>query len=1051
MLNEISNNIGDNKVPLEIDKEFQYIDKGFIDVLKFTTANGNSLVVNNINVNDLTSLIGNIEELTSNEIKVTELIFDEILGKLLFGKKLALRCDGFTLSVGEGFQYVDIRSISRPTWNNSQVALTSDISNPLKLIGVGPTEDRPTEDLNKGDYYLSTDEPALTVYVYDGKVWHQFQYWTLDMYRTAKDQDIIDAEIKQTIADNKQTSDTNEAQLKDQLDTLTTKEAEDVSDLKDDINDINTSINDIKAEQTIQNKAIQTNTNAIADKLTDAPVDDFTYSRKNNEWVAIDHMFDEKFVPQESSDEEENVGIISNKEGEISLNSSKSISVSTPGKDYPSNNNAPINVEYLHNNIKLTTTTNESDRVLRVVTANVGADPLSTAASVIPNTGNANTYAANVEGSDWYRRTKDFIYYKVDNVADQTASSFSFWMSIDRNGNVINMTDPGADLEQAVAGQSDFEKWITYHPSAWNGSTDNVAYFIRSGTNQSIEMYDNGKHIGHVIDGDGLYYGLLNVPVVQQANRAVGGKSLRRPTSPRCIVVNNSTTAGIDTTAGIIGVDKNGNEGLNRWKPFSLPTSIKYGPYGIAAGNNHWFAQEMTSNTWMAIDGNGEVKSYTLKDPVTDNVLGATINNVKNNFIELSNGDCLFYVYDATNKQGYWIYCNDSFTEDESPFVVYRAYDYSSSLFPLAENYPFVEHGDFIYFFPTIARQIADTIAYGTAETYRTYSRFNKATKEWVDFKTPWQNPAAESQTIAVKTYDKEEGKDYLWLFQSCNTPTASAPRQYLCVVIAENGEIQHIDIKNSTRTPWYQPDQDPVNPDITVPGTGEQVSADIPWFDNVAISGTTLLANYNFPMNGSGDQVFTRVQTSRPTLPYVAVTRKGIGIMVSNAARDVMVFYGNGKFYRCSYPNANSQGPWSNFTQERYLNIGMLSGIDGVKLVVKFNNDLISRTATTQNNSSAIIYIKVDPNNPLKEPQYFWKPYPVHTLNRRYFDRMDSSGYYITDFSDYKRVNFQDITPLSAGYDSTVSMTAYEIEAPLSDDVLYLKDGDYIISSTEI
>lgn len=1188
MLNEITNNIGNNNETLDIDKEYQYIDKGFIDTLKFTTGTGKQLTVANISVQDLTALVGNINDLTSKTIQVTELVFDEILGKLLFGDKVALSIENFTLKVGEDFTYLDIRSTSRPTWNSSQLAITSDISNPLKLIGVGKTEDRPTEDLQPGDYYLSTDEPPLTVYVYGtDNVWHQFVYETLDMYRSASEQDVIDAEIKQSITDNKKASDNKDIELQTQISNLETKETEDIENVNAELTVINEDINDIKAEQTTQNKNISDNATAITTKINDAPASNpkeqtLHYARNNKQWVPIDNMFDDKYVPIVSyetihssslpagtilqrnevyvqddperttlsgwwlrttpltskypqyaslitsakySTKEEydyvmshwdvleadaqqtfkeciidpydagyiignipnvlnydsqvpisgegcslqtdialNVGTIENDDGAVNIISNKAVTVSTPGSDYPleimpdggippSTWKAATNIGYLWSHLKVSTTKSENDRVLQVKTYNDGSDPLASAASAVPASSIANIYTNNLMANRFYVRTKDYVYYKVDNVSGQSASSFVFWFSIDKDGNVINMTDPASDNEQAVAAQTDFETWMTYHPSAWNGTNDNYAYFPRTGTLSSIEIYNNGKHIGHVTDGDGLYTPLYSVPVTEVNFRSVGGKSLRNPNTSRILMVNNSTSADNALLAGIIGVDKYGNEGLNKFKSFNIPTNIIYGPNGVAAGKNHWYAQEATSNTWMTIDKNGEIKSYVLKDPVTGLALGATIQNCMNNFIELENGDCMFFVLDVNANICYHIYCRDDFEEDEDPFVVYRSgVNYSLSSYPLCKFFPYIEFGDFIYFIPTTGSSIdgtaLDTTTAAANTLLRSYSRFNKTTKTWVDMSTPWN--VNNGQIVCVKTYDKEEDKDYMWMFQAQSETTSASPRQYICQVFSEDGQITQIDLKNSTRTPWYTDDTD-AESSIVIPNTGESVSADIPWFDNSAVSNTTLLSTYAWPLNNSGTVGWSYRQTVRPTMPYVAVTRKGIGVIVSNAARDIMVFYGNCKFYRKSYPNVNSQGPFGTFTTQGAGNACyMLPGIDGVKLAVVFNNDLV--TIPANNSAVAMIYIKIDENDPLKEPKYFWKPYPLGSIYKRYLDKIDSAGYYITDASEYKRANFQEITPLSNWSAGTMrGMTTYEIEAPVVSKTLYLKDNERVISSTNI
>lgn len=1159
MLKEITNNIGNNSEERTIDEEFQYIDKGFIDELKFTTAEGKELTVENISVSFLKALVGEIDKLTSKTIIVDKLKFDEILGRLLFGDKEAMSITQLTLNIGSGFNKINFASVQRPEWQSTQVALVSDITNPLKLIGIGPTEERPTSGIKAGDYYLSTDEPALTVYVYTGKTWQKFEYQTLDQYRNAKDQDVIDDQIKQSISN------------------LEEKEIQDVSAVNEKIETVNERIDEVDSKikdnktlieantEAIQKNAddIESNKQEINTKIPDAPHDtideqESTYARQNGEWKAIDEMFDAKFVLSEVKEyldslpegtvlekqsdvleyDDKYIGLwdikgkynltgyttkqmvdyveankdkidskyvdlildayrakqvigttrndfgdhwddipfndltseadtsvdgeglsvssnivlathaIENKEEGISITSDKSISVSTPGKDYPSNAKAPVNVEYIESNLKVSTIEDENNRVLRVETFNAGSDPLSTAASIAPNMGTANLVNAPALWSNWYVRTKDYIYYKVDNVANQTASTFSFWFSIDRDGNIINMTDPGLDADQAVAGQSDFSSWVTFHPKAWNGENDNIVYWPSSGANGNgqIRAYKDGRFYGRVRANDGTIAISPAVPVVDQTVRFIGGKSLKRSEHPRCILVNNSSVAAVNQTANIIGIDSNGVESLLGTRRFNLTGNIVYGKDGIAAGYNHWFAQIGSTNQFMAIDGQGECKSYVLTDPVTQLEVGNTVNNARNNYIELDNGDCVFFVSDAVNNISYFVYCRDNFTEDESPFEVYRVpKNYAADKFPIASNFPFVEHGKFIYFFQTVLQNINSTVGFPIDNTY---VRFNKETKEMVTFTGPW--PFVTHCSIrAVKTWDPDEKQDYLWLFPSFpEVPTLG--RQYICICIAPDGTEMHINLQTGQTTAWFDPEQEPADPSVDNPDAGS-IRETVAWFDNSEISGEVRLGTWNYPLNPSGTTQWYYTQMPVPSVPYLAVTRKGIGVLLSNSAHDICIFYGKGHFWRKDYVNLNARatGPWSDFTTDSTV-ATVIPGIDGVKLMVRFNNDLVSGGGSAASNE-AVIYIKIDETDPLKSPTFFWKPYPAQAAHRRYFDYIDSANYYITDSSDYKRVNFQEITPLTGGYSTMVGMQSYEIEAPLVSKTLYLKDGDKVISSTNI
>ena len=717
--------------------------------------------------------------------------------------------------------------------------------------------------------------------------------------------------------------------------------------------------------------------------------------------------------------------IVSDDNG-VDVNSDIGFKANTPSP--ASDNRSVINRQYIDDNLSLSTSSASSGVAGAVLEFKHPQIDLVTdrAWSYQPRC------QLNLEGlqnldNGWYRRCKDYVYYKIDNTANQSASSFSFWMSVDRNGNVINMNNPREDKGNAVANQSDFEYWLTYSPELWADypETANVAYWPHSNPTYAgyITMFDNGRFSKYVEDATGVSNGIYQVATSYYDYRTCGGKSLRG--KPRMLVLNNSATDADSVKAGIIGLDSNNVEGLDKFKPVTLPLRVKHGFKGVGAGKKHWFAQQNTSNTFMVISDNGTVASYVLSDPVTQVALGTTVQNAQENYIELANGDVIFCVKDYSTDLMYHIYCHDNFEEEGiDPFTVYRsAIDFSSAAadgWPCCKGFPYVEFGDYVYFFPTLGADLGSTNGWLANNTMASqYSRFNKSTKTWSDATLPWNN-SGYGGVVPVKTYDPIEDKDYLWLFQSQYESTAGSPCQAQVVVISENGALQYVDL-----------------------GTGTTIH----WFDNTARTGETQIGGYSRPLNISGDVAWSYAQTVRGNVPYVAVTQQGIGIMLSNAARDVCVFYGNCHFAIYSYDNATDGGPWSYFSGDVRRGPSFIGGKYGAMLYVNFNNAL---DLVENDTYYGVIYIKPTGDDYLGEPQYFWKPTSMDYI-RMWREKYDGADWAKTDFSDYKKEGLVEVTPVAGGWEPTVGMANIRIEDIPASSTLYLKDGDYIISSVNI
>lgn len=718
--------------------------------------------------------------------------------------------------------------------------------------------------------------------------------------------------------------------------------------------------------------------------------------------------------------------ITSNDDG-ININSDIGFTANTPSP--ASDVKSVINRQYIDDNLSLSTSSASSGVAGATLEfKKKSIDFVTERAWSYQPMCQSDTHGLSSISQEWYRRCKDYVYYKLDNAANQPASSFSFWLSVDKDGNVINMTNPREDKGNAVAYQSDFERWLTFSPELWEEypETANVAYWPHSNPTYAgyITMFDNGRFKKYVEDSAGVSNSIYLCPQVNADYRAVGGKSLKG--SPRMLVVNNSSDVAYNTSAGIIGVDSNNVSGLDKFKKITLPSVIKHGYKGVAAGKKHWFAQQGVSNTFMVISDNGTVASYVLSDPVTKTALGATVQNAQENYIELANGDAIFCVKDYSTDLMYHIYCHDNFEEEGvDPFEVYRsAIDFSSAAadgWPCCKGFPYVEFGEYVYFFPTVGSEVGGTTAFLANITLTAqYSRFNKSTKTWSDAALPWVNADVYSGTVPVKTHDPIENKDYLWLFQSIDEASASAPTQSQVVVISENGALQYVDL-----------------------GTGSSIH----WFDTLAKSGEKRLALDCRPLNISGDVNRSYSQTVRGNVPFVAVTQEGIGLMLSSSARDVCVFYGNCHFTIYSYSNATDGGPWTYFETENRRGPSFIGGKYGAMLFTVFDNSI---DLVESDDAYGCIYIKPTGEDYLGEPEYFWTPVDASFV-RMFREKYDGADWAKSDFSDYRKAGLTTVTPAAGGWEPSIGFANIRVEDIPSSNTLYLKDGDNIISSVNV
>ena len=249
---------------------------------------------------------------------------------------------------------------------------------------------------------------------------------------------------------------------------------------------------------------------------------------------------------------------------------------------------------------------------------------------------------------------------------------------------------------------------------------------------------------------------------------------------------------------------------------------------------------------------------------------------------------------------------------------------------------------------------------------------------------------------------------------------SASAPTQSQVVVISENGALQYVDL-----------------------GTGSSIH----WFDVTPKPGEKQLATDNRPLNIASDLNWAYAQTVRGNAPFVAVTQEGIGMMLSNSARDVCVFYGNCHFAIYSYSNATDGGPWTYFVTEARRGPSFIGGKYGALLFTVFDNSI---DLVESDDAYGCIYIKPTGEDYLGEPEYFWTPVD-QSFVRMFREKYDGADWAKSDFSDYRKAGLTTVTPAAGGWDATIGFANIRVEEIPSSNTLYLKDGDNIISSVNV
>lgn len=1022
-------------------------DEGITSTFKTLTADNANIT--NANVED-----AEIKKAKISNLEVTNVIDNLNLKKVQINGNTALSSEQLKLLIAESFNNADFRSALRPSWQGKSLALQEDTSTVFRLVGIISNASELPENADNGDCYFirSYTDGALTgpaVAAYVNNDWGYVMYPGLDDY-------INRADFTEWTDNNYNVFVTNVMSYLDVFVPVTDKtdftENPDnyrIKGLYDSITEVEHQLNDNAAEgeaatykdfREATEEFIQTTypedksalEAEIADKVSDPESNGEYLRKKTNDggtsWVKLDE--NEAFVNKTYSEVEVVKSQITNDVNGIRLDSAIKVEVSTP-EEKEETTQEVVNVEYLRNNLSLSKEASSTDSKSELFYEEKGIMPESEHLYITTTYGNENVWWSMKRLPDNYTAaTKDYRYYRLTNYASNEANTYTFFFSVDRNGTVhkINQVDDGYLNQEAQA--SVHGSFITYSPDAWNGETDNVAYYmfpraLYNSINQGyINVYKDGRFYGRVKDADENEFGIYTA--LDNPNPSYyrwGGKTLRNAENPRALVVNDSSNATDQLKAYLIGVDGNGEEGIDRGKALALPAKITWGPSGLAAGKNYFWFQNNVSNIFSRVDKDGNIASYTLVDPVAQTALAsAGLRNEPYNFIELENGDVIFYVSNLASGLGYdyFIYCSDDPTE-AAPVTVYRSavkfsnVESNTDRWPLAARYPFVECGNYVYFFASNGFATVDggsVMGNGNAAYWKSvanqYARFDKTSKSWSYTQVPWTigNYAVYGPAQHLITKD-----GYLWVFPNQISDATINGSQVL--VISPTGQATTVDL-----------------------GTGSSVNF---FYSSDFTNGWSCYLN----QSGTAAWAYARQPNT-----FAAVNSHGLGCLVSTDFKHILLFKGNGEFHHYDYssgqngPLPQGFGAWRGGPSLIPCKDGFLLGF--------YHSTNYRMSANPEAEAEGVIYISTTGDDINIEPTF------------KMFETNEGNGLFIKYYEAYPNNMTYENYEKRFRLMSEVRMHTCEVEQALGLAIwretstanggkIYLKDGDYEISDVEI
>ena len=764
-----------------------------------------------------------IKNLTLENRYFIDATIDDLISKTFssnnvkISNKEALREQIFNeLSVGDGFNNLNLKSTQRPKWESNELALKSDVTG-LTFRGVVEAQNNLPNSANNGDLYWIKENTSVAIYT---DKWNITAFPVLNAYRTSTDQDLIDNNLQNQINNNKQATD-----------AATQKVANDLSTLDGVVTANKTTADE---QHAALDGKITTNTesiNAVDEKvkviesryLSDAPSDDNIYGRKNGEWLNIND--NTAFVPRIHKKENVDFNTIESNDTGINLTSKGTITVDTPASNKNATTKQIINQEYLRNNLKLKKNTVASatevayktrpmiDRTLyHYVTLGEQKMWPAQATMMMDNTDLGTATYFNGNGS--FTRTKDYLINvltasRYDAAAGQMNSVVHL---VDSTGTVKDISvERSGNAYHRASGQIDYLVF-TWHPDVWNEDNQNE-WFIWYKSCDFINMYDGPVwkkkiEIPELYDkffGDQCQY----VKLTETGN--INICSLRG--SEMILLAKNGNNKSI-----ILYRD---NDKDIRFKEVTLLNKNQYGTLSAGKKNFWLFSGDHTQRANIQAITPVVQDDNTLDSPVQSYIIqreGQTCDQLETYtayraFKELENGDVIYalntkYAGAETFTTGF-AYCYDN-TESSNKVEYIPTtnlfIDASNDRLLSAADYPFVETRDYIYFFysypqvyyPTANETFSPlTTSYGMSkvENKDVYIQINKTTKAITYSNLPWVTKDGATTPRTCRHFKTKGG--YTWVWPLCNT------EQSKVLVISPEGQTQTVDLGTGSNKRW--------------------------------------------------------------------------------------------------------------------------------------------------------------------------------------------------------------------------------------------------------
>ena len=1041
-----------------IDNRGGFAALGTVTVESLTVGTDVKADYENLNATNLTSENADIENADINKLEVKSLeVTDKVnrldLAQLYIDSVLALSQTNLTLKIAEAFHRANFKCSLRPTWQDKPIALQEDTTAVFTLNGIVDDDSLLPATASQGETYFVRNHvdglesgPAIAAYINDS--WQFVFYPGLDDYVSKNEFETWEEEDYNLFKTATNDFIDTLVPFDDQEDYEEHPENYRIKTLYDSIQALLHQLNETAVEgedptwfdwkasvnefiETTYPAAIEAINEELAKKVED-PTEDGQYLREVAEGVASWTKLEDNdsFVNKKYEDGDEG-SLITNDENGVKIETTIGFTASTP-ESTETTNKSVINQEYLRTNLNLSKESSGTKRSSLFYEEKKNI-PLANFIRLYTQYGGENAWWAMKRNPiDIFVATKNYKYYRFFNEGSNAANTRTFFFAIDSKGNLSNIENPQDATINLEAQAEAHSGWMAYNPEAYDGEIDDVAYYcfpralVGSDVKGFINIYKDGKYYGKVKDANDETHGIYNAAtnVAPQYYRW-GGKSLRGD-AKRILIVNDSSNAADTLQAFLIGIDANGEESFERGKPIALPSKITWGREGIAAGKNYFWFQNTVSNIFSRVDKDGNIASYTLVDPVEQVALSSTgLRNASNNYVELENGDVIFYVsnLDATLGYDYFIYCSDDPTT-ASPVTVFRSSikfsnaESNTDRWPLAGQFPFVECGNYVYFFPSFGYNITDNsnVMVGGNSTWwksiaNQYARLDKQSMSWSYTQVPWSigNYASYGPAQHLITED-----GYLWVFPNQMYDATLNGSQ--CLVISPTGQATTVDL-----------------------GTGSAVNF-------FYAGGSEGLAPYTCYLNYSGSAGWAY---ARQQLSLAAVNSHGLGCLVSPNLEHILLFKGNGEFKHYDYSNSETGFKPALVGNAYNGNLALLPAKDGFILSFYTTQGYTTGSAP-ESIGNGLIYISTQENDINVEPT-FKQFFTNDGVNQFIFYK---AGYENNmTFEDYRKrfltmsETFIKVNACAVEY----GLAVWKEGSGEAEGTIYLKDGDYEISSVEV